>query len=496
MRQTFMMVVAGAVAFPLWAVAQSAPKPPLLTSEANRDYFLVGNDLWSAASDQLVMKEFSKTYKPRLVAGRPDLVVYGGHTGTNWGLAQTAYVGTSAGQLRSVQLRVCAPPNACADVSPQNQTGVGPYLSKDLRRVVYLQAGDVWRGEVDWMTGNVVNQRQVTKVGVLGNPSIQRWPAVVHWYANTLYLRADLSQERPMLKVDLGTGAIEELEIIDVFEPGTFANPAGYRLCKSLTELLTCLDVRTGKTTRVGLRSVVGPEAVPTIFVSSRRADPGRDTPENTFWIDDETAVSVASNLHVVRVDFRAGRAETAYRHAKIEGSLRGASLLPGGRYLSVEYWERPTRDQTVRHLARIDLQDGTATPLPNDAIPTEMGDFIAGAWLDENRFVFSTRSGGLARIGTWIHDARTGESKRLCQVPAAIGGPRGPLGQGIAEFPHRKAVYFVANAPNIGVFKADMATGECRQIASSTSVQSAIVSVIDARPFDLRLNVTGNALW
>jgi hypothetical protein len=462
-------VVAGSLLIHGPAMTQAAPTMPSLTAESAGDYFLIGNDLWSAATDRLVAKDFLKGIRPRLVAGRPDMLLYEGYFRTERGLAGEGTVVHRLGHAWPYPtVEVCAPPSAC------EQQGFralpGPVLSSDLRRVIYIRSGDLWRADVDWVAGKIANHQQVTKVGVLGNPG------KLHWYQNTLLLEGNLSQEKPILRIDLSSGSIEELPRMDMLG-GKIANPAGYRLCASEIELLSCMDVRTGKRSRMGIASAI------------QRDAPGSPTPAlfeptTTFWVDDETVVSVGGDVPmVVRGDFRAGRAEVVYQHTEPVGTVRGAYLIPGGRYLSIE---------TARGLLRVDLQDRTVVSLPDDMRSREYErQPIPGLWLDENRYVYSKASGGLTEMGTWIYDVRAANAKRICQFPAGELAT-GRLDNGIAFFPRRNVMYFPSPAQGGGVFKADLSTNQCRQIVST----ELGVSRVDTRPVDLRLNLAGSALW
>ena len=461
------------------AEAQTASKASALTPAQLKDHFLIGQDLWSAASDQLVAGKVAYGDRLRVVAGRPDLILAQGAPGA-WGFAsEYAMVYPAGAPAARVQIRLCAAANACQNTSFQaHYRPFGAFLARDFRRVVFLEAGDVWRAEVDWLNAKVVNRKQVTNVGMLGGAK------VLHWYGNSLFLRATLSSQNPIVIVDLASGAIQERPAGEIFTQGMFTNPSGSRLCAAANDQLACLDLRTGQTAHVPLPTRCGALPCSVLFGGQRQPHPTSDTDPGTFWIDDETVVSFVANVaaQVARADLRTRKAEILFA-AERDESIRLRSLSPSRRFLSLMLDTKVGRNRHVR----IDLRDGGVAVLPDEVVNAGM------AWLDENRFLYAHQVGGLSRIGTWIHNLAKGASTRICHLPAALG--TGPT-QGIAYFPGRNAIYFSSGVAAGGILKADLASGQCELIVANTNNTLGRVSRIDLTPFDLRLSVTGDALW
>ena len=465
-------------------VGQTAAKASALTAAEMTDHFLVGKDLWSAATDQLVTKNFVQGSRPRLIAGRPDWLLHqGGKATPLFGFASAVIVGPAGAARAGPTIRICSQLYGCQQkglTSPFEQDGA--FLSADLRRVIFFERGDIWRAEVDWTAAQLINRKQVTRVGVLDAV------APIHWYRNQLFLRTTLSAEKPILRVDLGTGVVEELATGDVFTGGEFVNPAGYRLCAlTLGELLTCLDLRTGQTSRLFL----GDAASQALFGSGHAARVVADLPP-TFWASDDIAFSYQSRpVVVVRADFAAARVQTLLRGDDEGEYVERAQLVPGGNYLALDVATLVAGNgRPVRSHKRIDLRDGSVLVLPREVVDQELYQ-QGGVWLDESRYVYYHSTGGLARIGTWMFDLGKRASTRICHVPAGLAFSTADESTGLAHIPGRNALYFASVAGGGGVFRADLSTGQCRQITAAGRIAR-----IDTRAFDLRLSVTGDALW
>lgn len=479
----------GAAAPTLHLDQAPATQTPDTANWKPQDLFLVGQDLWSAETDELVEKNFAPGYRPRWVAGRPDLLLYEGRLPPAWGFAgeNTAVVPT--GERAWFAPEMCFPPQPCAKTQIQPRTrGSGPFLSSDFRRVLYYQDGDLWTAEADWEGGDLVNRRQVTQIGVLGNPSIQQWPPILHWHANVVFIRADISTDRPVLKVDLATGDIEELPTAMLFEPDMFASPSGSRLCASQTELLVCRDLRTGETTRLRLPGGTGfRDAIPDLFGDRKPARPGADVPENTVWVDDETALSHATDhvmgeprllSRLVRADFAAGTAVILYS-TEPGHRIDRLDVLVGRRHVGLQL----SGNADATPVVRVSVEDGSAITLPPEVEP-------GGVWLDARTYLYPRQDGGLAGLGTWVHDVETGTTTRICAFAAFIF--RYTTGTNVLAFPQFESVYFYSEAQGGGVVKADLAGGGCRQILSADKSRGTLQPVLGP-PADLRIGTASN---
>jgi hypothetical protein len=432
------------------------------------DLFFIGRDLWSAATNSMVTPSaYGGTSSGGgagwQVAGEPDRLLFLSRTPL-WGFVNAVPRIATPGQSRRPDPTV---DGSLLNPGSRGQTGIqppgrlpGPFLNADLRRVIYLRDGDVWRAELDWATREFQNHRQVTRVGIL-NPARSGDISLIAWHENILLMRTRFSQERPILRVNLLSGEIEELEPMMVFIDGMFPNPSASLLCASHRELLACYDVSTGEAFRVSLPRQIG--GVPTPV--ARR--PGtREPPASFAWVDDRTFLVTAprrETQHLLRVDL--GR-RSAHELIELPGSGMVVEVLPGGRHAAAWVQNGPA--------VRIALADGAA-----DALPDEIG--RGGAWLDESKYVHTRERGSISEIGVWLYDVARQDHRRICHLPAAS----------------RSALYFAEHGTvylNVGetVLRTNLTAGNCKRIEGAEGGLAPLLRP----PLDLRPGVTGDALW
>lgn len=466
-------------------------------AENARDLFFIGRDLWSAASNELVTPDaYGGTSSGGgagwLVSGAPDLIVYMERGGATAGFMSYAPSVTPVGGRpgSTLTMPVVVPPHPNPRPRQiQPSTGFpGPFLGQDLRRVLYFQAGDLWRAELDWSQREFVNHQPVTHVGVLTSPRRTDIVPLV-WHANTLLVRTPFSQEHPILRIDLGSGEIQEMGDLMVFQDGMFTNPSGSRACNSHGDVWVCYEMVRGETFRLALPSRVRARFPGRQPVGD--ADPTGRRPARSVWVDDETLlfveeapdVALASGQprphDVVRVDFRSRRSDVLFQ-ADGPATLE---LLPGGRHVAV--WI--SLDRTDIRGVRVGIQDGSTSPLPSE-LP------LQGQWIDENRYVYSRETGALHEIGTWLYDTATGDARRVCQFPAESDFQRTRLRTALF-FPEHDVVYFRSPAQGGGVFRSRVGAGECELVSAGPPGSHTIFPLLTP-PLDLRLTESGDALW
>lgn len=420
-----------------------------------------------------------------ILPGHPGVVLHAdvGPTGlpeSRFGVARGNWLRKIGSPLRLPRMTIKPSPiHAEKELNVGANRLPGPFLSRDLVRVLYFKDGDLWIGDVDWGGGTVYQRRQVTRVGLFesGRP-------VLHWHADQVFLEGGFSQERPIVRVDLEAGDVEELPRGYVFGPGAmFANPTGRYLCTSMGELLACYDVEEARSFRVSLLPVLDESRIPRAL---RRGElfmrPAHDKEHgaNVVWIDEDRALSWTTGV-VGMVDLAAETSRVVYAPEFPAGSRDGifeVGLLPGAEHALITIAKYEGRDLYF-DLMRLSLTDGSLVELPSlEAAPGSRTPVLR--WLDPARFIVALREGGLTEIGTWLHDLESGDSHRICAAPAVIdpilpvGGVMTGSAEGLGE-----VAYFYSRARGGGVFRARLSDASCEMVSTGSADR---VSTI--RPF------------
>lgn len=456
--------------------------------------FLVGRDLYDGATGRLVAKNFveSPGIQWRVVAGRPDLLFADMRDDGQAGLPGFATVQSSAWGWISRDGK-----NVLGTSFFDRDAGLQPGLADNFRRVVYLEDGDLWRAEVDWMAREVVNHEKVTNIGVLqGGPYGAKY---LRWYGNTLLLKADLSQEKPLLKIDLASGAVEELAYLRALDSGS-VNPSGWRSCSLVPGpsardpvTLSCYDIRNGEVSEL---TIDHNGTWPALFQGGT----------GLLWIDDDTLVGIyqdqgcpatkASCLPraggIARVDFRTGqienlfqgRVETENDRAYQENVLQTLEVLPGRRHIALDVMQNAPSKRSARKV-RVAVEDGTVVELP--------GVETHGVWLDDEKFIYARDKGGLSEIGTWLYDVANGKATRVCNLPGYIVNQISGQ-QPVPYFSEYGTVFFLVNNPQ-RVMKVELPNGTCQEVVAAGN-QAATMQLVKFRtpPVSLHLGLVDAA--
>src|SRR6185295_9027275 len=115
-----------------------------------------------------------------------------------------------------------------------------------------IQNGDYWRGEIDWPHATIVNRKQVTQVGQFGPAN-----APILWWVNVLLVWGDFDKNKPIVRMDLISGATEEISdynhtlgrVVNEYSAGVITSTGHCRVAKWTPAAFYSYDVRTGKTT-------------------------------------------------------------------------------------------------------------------------------------------------------------------------------------------------------------------------------------------------------
>jgi hypothetical protein len=446
--------------------AQAAATPNLLKqgkplwrdpAEAANYVFAI-EEIWDVTTNAQVAYSHGGDGTPRLVANQPGLVFFSAlervAAGFTFSTPHLYVLGNKNFYLR--------PPIG----SGSSQQG-DAYMASDYRRMALVENGDIWRGEFDWAKGEVVNKKRVTTNGLFAGKK----PLL--WYGNTIYIDGQFSKEKPIVKVDLVSGALEEIPTYDVFkgreyaaDRGMFINPTGDLCFFPHGSVLNTYDARTGKAA--------------TVRITAEVKEHGRPVPIDVVtpyskltWIDSNTALCTEGEHPLVRVNVRTG-ASTVLDDRP--GQFEEVSLLPGGHFADVLYKPREVYGKKLpaeRYL--IDVTNGMRTKVPYSA---EMSKY----WLDPDQCIFGKTTGGLNEVGTWLFNRVTGEVKKLCSVPCD--------GQ-FAMLPRQKSEVCFSAREKEHLCRVKLTGEDFTELACGRHVRA-----INTAPIDLGLGPDSKPLW
>lgn len=384
------------------SVAAPADSPWLLPENAAK-YIFIGKDVWDidagkVAAPNAAPDVFETSHR---IAGVSDRIFDAPPSGPH----PSGIV--SPGRI--VMLDGSMPQMPTLDGKQTDSTGNGPafWINADRRRVVWMQNGDYWRGEIDWKNSSIINRKQVTSLGVftpLTSPIL--------WWGQLLFVDGEFDKAKPIVRIDLASGDITEMETQRVFlvntQQGrtlaTVVSPSGARIINPTPSVIFCYDVRTGKATMfrnkfedtAALRSQ-------TLFVN--------DPP---IWIDDDTVYSLDARGYLAKLDLRNSRMEILQEPQMILNGetpthTRNLAVLPGTHLVdqSTSSGGGHGGPATVGQRSLLNVADQKRTSLPFD-------DSMSGKWIDATKYIYVQTKGGLSTVGTWLYDRSDNSNKHL----------------------------------------------------------------------------------
>jgi hypothetical protein len=240
----------------------------------------------------------------------------------------------------------------------------GYWMNADRRRVVWIEQGDFWRGEIDWPGSRIVNRKRVTNTG-----SFQAWMAPLLWWEQLLFVYGDFDKEKPIVRINLATGAADELNTYQAFtkEPPSNTNihalcsPTFCRVVNVTPMAIYCYDARSDKTTFIYNK------------LERVRSEFSNTTPEadQVVWADDDVFYTYSKDALVTKVDVRNGRMVIVYKPSAIPGNQRRPSRIvqnavPGGRYIDVVTMaDNSSGSASFVERSLLDLTNGETKALP-----------------------------------------------------------------------------------------------------------------------------------
>ena len=289
--------------------------------------------------------------------------------------------------------------------------GVAPFAARDQRRLVWAQGGDVWRGEADWANGKIVNAKQLTNVG-----SFQSLSPLL-WSGQFLFDNGNFDPQKPIVRINLATGATDELSINDVGlamgRNGTASiiSPNCVHVVWATPDAIYSYDTRTNK------RLLISND----IKIALDRKNP-------QYWVNDDLVYVLILNQtgNIAKLDLRNGTAELVIHPDPAQPAFTATSFIravtrtsadttaaqpnPVGMLIqNTQYALAIVGDSGVQTLLLIDVTTGKRTTLPFHFQDSNI------TWLDGGHYcMYHRSSGGLSAAGTWLYHVDTDSSVKL----------------------------------------------------------------------------------
>jgi hypothetical protein len=382
--------------------APAAEAAPWLQAETADKYVFVGKAVWEIESGKIVSPQGApEVYgTARRIVGVNDklfdIPVSGVHPA---GMTTPSLIEMLDGSSQQMPT---------LDGKAENDTGNGPafWVNSDHRRVVWMQGGDYWRGEIDWATAKVVNRKQLTQLGVF-NPMTK--PLL--WWGHLLFVHGNFDKAKPIVRINLASGEITELETYRAFvvqaDGRLMVSPNACRVICVTPSVIYCYDVRTGRASMTRTKF----EDLP----STRGRQLFVGLPP--IWTDEDTIYSLDGAGYLARIDLRNSRMDVLQEppviiqleeraYTKVEGLVPGSHLIDIARMSS----GGKSTHAIPRERFLFDVTNTQRTALPFD-------DSANGRWLDDSMFLYTKTQGGLSAVGTWLYDRTANSHKRLTGV-------------------------------------------------------------------------------
>lgn len=371
----------------------AAAESPWMDINSGDNFIFFGKSVWDVNTGQKISDAGAPLTwmgpETRRVAGVNDRVWQPGLDRTSPGMSPVGVLAPLNGGGKIFTL----------DGKPQvdSNNASNFWVADDRRRIVWVQNGDFWRGEIDWGQNTVVNRKQVTSVGAFNNAS-----SPLLWWGNVLLVYGNFDKDKPVVRIDLLTGSTEEIETYHVIEnnPGrnvALVSPSHCRIIKWSPSAIYSYDVRTNQ---------------PTVIANSFESEQHTSSMDFTaqfppVWTDDETAYCLTINGYLVRLDFRNAAMEVLARPQSVVTKVQ--SILPGEKFADLvdSTGGGQSGPSMFKERYLLELQTAQRTALPFD-------DKCYGLWLDDAKYLYVREKGGLSSVGIWLYNLADGSNKRL----------------------------------------------------------------------------------
>jgi hypothetical protein len=359
---------------------------PWLKVENTDKYLFAGKTVWDIDAGKIVSPDGAPQILEysRPIVGVSDRLFFPGVTPAIAGFGQIGCVYTLGVPGVKFPTLKDQPSSAASDA--QNF-----WANVDERRVVWIQNGDYWRGDIDWNSVKIINRKQVTTQGAF-QPSNK--PLL--WWGNLLYVYGNFDKDKPIVRINLTTNTVDELPTYSVFQTAnSFTSPNSYRMFSVTPSIIYCFDARTGKATTIHNKceEISGTGYMPSLF--------GQKPP---IWTDDDTAYSFDSWGLIAKLDLRNSRMEIVSQPpANSQDQKRIQNIF--SHFADVASFGAGTNPNNPVFKERylVNVITGQHTTLP-------FTDRDFGIWFDDSHYIYQRQTGGLSSIGTWVYD-RTANS-------------------------------------------------------------------------------------
>jgi hypothetical protein len=299
------------------------------------------------------------------------------------------------------------------------------HIQRDHRRTFWVEDGDIWRGEIDWPNNKIVNAKRLTNVGV--------FPADYEpllWWEQQLYIYGNFDPKKPVVHIDLTTGATQEIETLGVFFPTVnvgngarvqgLISPDDARIVSMDPDLVHSYDARTGKPSIIGngLRS----------RPSDRRSSIGfeHDARFAPVWDGDETVYGIQRDGFVFKIDLRNSRLEHLTQAAESQTAnatyIDVSGIIPNSHFAVVKYSDSTRTARGVETVESMDNKVALIDLTSGVWIPTPIEPSAGAQWIDDKHAIFDVRSGGLANIGWWLYDRDSNSTSHIVGLRSLRG--------------------------------------------------------------------------
>lgn len=288
------------------------------------------------------------------------------------------------------------------------------WMSSDFKEYVTLKNGDLWKGEVDWKNNSFSKEKNITNIGILNNLG------PISWYENDFYFFNKNGSDKPILRINIQNGNIEEMAETAALHKASIGSPNGRFIFfsdgrkvfttpdgESFVYVYDCKTKESFKMdATIDERGYIG-----TMKIAPRGY---RMSPE--WWLSNSTFISKHGVYDLEKRErklFIEAKGIIRERPEQVF-SVSSLALLPNPDFVdaTVISFNRKEKTQLVRRY-RIDIETNETVELPN-----EFGDRTNNnaniTWIDNNRYIISRETGSLSEVGTWIYDLRSKEYKKL----------------------------------------------------------------------------------
>lgn len=408
-------VAAPAAAVPIatetTATTPAAPvSKPALNADDASSCIAIGTQLWNLKTRELVSRQWPG-HEVRPIANMPGryLISMGG--------GRVHYPAGGLHRMLSFDTITNKSFDPLSAVSLDDINNNRIWLAFDRRAAVQLKQGDLWRSDIDWQQGRMKPPVNLTQIGLLA----QSEPVL--WYGDHLWMRRKEATTKPIVKINIRTGAIEEFAETAPFK-GPYGSPNGrFKYWGDHHEgKLHVFDAKIGETFSMEATRV---------YRMYGGAVKERPTPVNiddqVYWVNEDTFYT---HINFTWVDLAKREITQVVTLPKIVadvpaqiGGANPISWIPGADYIDQTFTGQRADDNGgiipnsgIKRRYRI----GRLTREVID-LPSEDAD-VGVTWLDANRYVVARDKGGLNEVGTWLYDVRTNKHVRISRFVSAVG--------------------------------------------------------------------------